>query len=181
MPLTCRVIKLARKSATCSLHAFLVSPRSYTRAFSSEHNPSFLAPPPLRVTPRAARPYSTLCLLLRVPSHGLPRLRTGRSDVQWTVSRRRLRKTYPGARKQSAICLKGCLVKIALLRAEHERVGVCGLRRGSLLHCARRGCGLGASTSGASSGHLLSSMVMCCIQPTWRRSLGFSRCVSQFP
>jgi len=179
MPLAFRVIKLARKSATCSLRAFLVSPRSYILAYFSEHAHPFLAPP-LRVPPRAARECSTLFVRLRVPRHGLPSLRTGPSDARWTVSQLPLRTTYRGARKQSAICSKEFLVKIALLRAERERVGVCGHRRRLRLPSVRRGCGLDASMSGAGCGRLLSNMGMCCIQPTWRRLPRFSRCVGPF-
>jgi hypothetical protein len=164
MPLVHQVTKLARRSATCSLRAFLVSPRSFTPAYSSAHTPRFLVQPPLRVPQRVARPCSVLCARSRAPNHGSPSLRTGRSDAQWTVSRLRLRKTCPGARKQSAICLKRCLVKRPPLMMEaRQRVGVRGLQRRSPLRCVRRGCGLGASTSGAGCGRRLSSMGMYCI------------------
>ena len=167
MPLALQVTKLAKKSATCSLRAFLVSPPSFILASFSAHNPRFLAPPPLRVPPRAVRPCSALCARLRVPSHGWLRLRTGRSDAQWTVSQLRLRWMYRGARKQSTICLNRYSMKIPRLRGKRKGVEVCGPRKRSLLRYERGGYGLGASTSGAGCGHRLSSMGMYCIQPTW--------------
>ena len=163
MPLAYQVTRLAKRSATCSLRAFLVSPRLFTPAYSSAHTPHFLVQPPLRVRQRVARPCSALCARSRMPNHGLLSLRTGRSDVQWTVSQRRLRKTCPGARKQPAICLKRCLAKRPPLMEERQRVGVCGLRRKLPSRCVRRGCGLGVSTNGAGCGRRPSSMGMYCI------------------
>jgi hypothetical protein len=163
MPLAHQVTRLAKRSATCSLRAFLVSLRLFTLACSSAHTPRFLVQHPLRVRQRAARPCSVLCALSHMPNHGLSSLRTGRSDVQWTVSRLLLRKMCPGARKQPAICLKRCLVKRPPLMEERQRVGMCGLRRRSLLRCVRRGCGLGVSTNGAGCGRRPSSTGMYCI------------------
>ena len=163
MPLARQATKLAKRSATCFLLVFLVSPRSFIPAYSSAHTLRFLAQPPLRVPPKVARPCSALCARSRMPSHGLPSLRTGQSDAQWTVSRPQLRKTCPGARKRSAICLKRCLVKVPPLMRERQKVGVCGLRKRSPLRCVRSGCGLGVSKSGASCGRRLSSTAMYCI------------------
>jgi hypothetical protein len=163
MPRAHQATRLAKRSGTFSLRAFLVSPRSFTPAYSSAHTHRFLVQPQLRVHQRVARPCSALCGRSRKPNHGLPSLRTGRSDAQWTILRRRPRKTCPGARKQPTIYLKKCLVKRPPLMEERQRVGVCGLRRRSPLRCVRRGYGLGVSTNGTDCGRRPSSTGMYCI------------------
>lgn len=160
MQLARQAAKLAKRSATCSSLAFLVSPRSFIPAYSSAHTLRFLVQPPLQVPPKVALPCSALCARSRSPSHGLSSLRTGQSAAQWTVSRLQLRKTCLGARKQSATCLKRCLANVLPLMRERQKVGICGLRKRSPLRFARRGCGLGVSKSGASCGRRLSSTEM---------------------
>ena len=166
MPLARQVIKPAKRSATCSLRAFLVSLRSFTPDYSSVHTPRFLVQPPLRVPQRVARPCSALCVRSRVPNHGSRNPRTGRSGAQWTTSRLRLRRTCRGVTKRFRIWSKWCLVKRPPLMEELLMGRVCGFPRRSPLRFVRRGCGLGASTSGADCGRRPSSTRMFCIQPT---------------
>lgn len=163
MQLARQAAKLAKRSATCSLLAFLVSPRSFIPAYSSAHTLRFLVQPLLRAPPKIALPCSALCARSHSPSHGLSSLRTGQLAAQWTVSRLQLRKTCLGAMKQSATCLKRCLVEVLPLMRECQKVGICGLRKRSPLRCVRRGCGLGVNQSGASCGRRLSSTEMYCI------------------